>query len=83
MPSFCPSLAAWHDREPDAIARPGCMTIRVAGRPPSCPHCGGLRVDEYTHYECPPDIAPEHRHWGCATCDHEWIDGAAPSGFSS
>ena len=21
-----------------------------AGRPPQCPKCGGLRVDEYTHY---------------------------------
>jgi hypothetical protein len=49
------------------------MTFRVAERPPACPECGGLRVDEYTHYECPPGISADHRHWVCVTCEHEWI----------
>jgi hypothetical protein len=50
------------------------MTFKVMSRPPPCPDCGGLRVDEYTHYECPPGISPDHRHWVCTTCEHEWID---------
>jgi transposase-like protein len=49
------------------------MTQRVAVRPPLCPQCGGQRVDEYTHYECPPELSAEHRHWVCVTCDFEWI----------
>jgi hypothetical protein len=43
----------------------------------TCPLCGSTRVDEYTHYECPPGSTPEdHRHVVCANdpCKHEWIE---------
>jgi hypothetical protein len=42
-----------------------------------CPVCGGSRVDEYTHYECPPQSTPEdHRHLVCVndSCNHEWVE---------
>jgi hypothetical protein len=44
-----------------------------AARPPQCPRCGAVRVDEYTHFECPADAPPDHQHWVCVACDHEWI----------
>jgi hypothetical protein len=42
-----------------------------------CPRCGSRRVDEYTHYECPPGSTTEdHRHLVCANtaCNHEWVE---------
>jgi hypothetical protein len=42
-----------------------------------CPRCGSNRVDEYTHYECPPGSTTEdHRHLVCANtaCNHEWVE---------
>jgi hypothetical protein len=45
----------------------------VAEEIPPCAHCGGRRVDEYTHYGC-PDAASDHahRHWVCVTCAFEF-----------
>jgi len=42
-----------------------------------CPRCGSRRVDEYTHYECPPGSTTEdHRHLVCANTArrHEWVE---------
>ena len=50
-----------------------------------CPRCGGSRVDEYTHYECPPgSTTADHHHLVCAdaACNHEWVGtlpGEAPT----
>jgi hypothetical protein len=42
-----------------------------------CPRCGGSRVDEYTHYECPSgSTTSDHHHLVCAdtACNHEWVE---------
>jgi hypothetical protein len=44
---------------------------------PSCSQCGGRRVDEYTHYGCPDGSSDHaHRHWGCVTCEFEFVTGS-------
>ena len=45
-----------------------------------CPKCGHAQIDEYTHYECPPDsTTDDHRHLVCASsaCNHEWTEPVA------